>query len=174
MPRSKSFVIALLTVLTSGCNSCASAPVTTAPDPLVSPADDPALGPLSWLSGTWRSEPGAEPRTVEHWLPPDGGTMLGVNRTVTDGRTVFFEYLRIEARGDDLVYLASPLGRDPPTEFRASDRGPTWIAFENPAHDYPQRIEYRREGDRLSMTISGQEDGTPESSTWTMQRVDPD
>lgn len=97
--------------------------------------------------------------------------MLGVNRSVAEGRTVFFEYLRIETSESAVVYLASPLGRDPPTRFVSVASGPGWIAFENAEHDYPQRIEYRRDGDELTMTICGQEDGQPKSASWTLHRV---
>lgn len=135
--------------------------------------DRPVLGSLAWLSGTWVSEDATGPRTIEHWLVPDGGSMLGVNRSVVDGRTVFFEYLRIEAEEDGIVYLASPRGRDPPTRFTATESGPQWIAFENPEHDFPQRIEYRREDARLTMTISGIEQGQRRTSSWSLVRASP-
>ena len=59
--------------------------------------------------------------------------MLGVNRTVVDGRIVAFEYLRIEASGDGgATLLASPGGRHPPTSFRLVTRAADRATFENP------------------------------------------
>jgi hypothetical protein len=139
--------------------------VSTTIDP-----DDP-LASLAWLAGTWVSDDPEGPSTVEHWLAPAGGSMLGVGRTVHDGRTVAFELLRIEAAPEGVAYLASPQGKDPPTRFTAADSGQGFIAFENPEHDFPQRIEYRREGDRLKMRISGVVGGAAKAHAWSMRRA---
>jgi len=116
----------------------------------VSGSDGPELG---WLAGHWcgRSD-GA--RIEEFWLPPVGGVMPGVGRTTVDGRTVSFEFFRIEGSGPDLGYLAQPGGREA-TRFRLTEAGPNHLRFENPEHDFPTRVEYRREGDRLSAAIAG-------------------
>jgi hypothetical protein len=160
---------ATVLLLTLGC-AAHPAPAPVAP-PIAAPVPDDPLGSLAWLAGTWESDDPTGPRTVEHWLAPDGGTMLGVNRTAKDGRTVFFEYLRIEAGAHGPAYLASPAGRAPPIPFAAAASGPSWIAFENSEHDFPQRIEYRREGDRLQMRVSGLQDGAPRASEWSMRRI---
>lgn len=165
--------------LVSGCASRRAAPSSTAapappqapPTPEAPAATDP-LAALSWLAGTWVSEAAAGPRTIEHWLAPDGGMMLGVNRTVEHGRAVFFEYLRIVSDDAGVAYLASPLGRDPPTRFDLVEPSDRSVTFGNPTHDFPQRIEYAREGDQLTMTISGEEGGAARSERWTMRRAD--
>ena len=59
-------------------------------------------------------------------------------------------------------YVAQPGGR-PPTSFRQAAIGEGWIRFENPAHDFPQRVEYRREGNTLLAEISGPGDGGQET-----------
>src|SRR6202012_23245 len=51
---------------------------------------------LSWLSGCWNSE-ASEPGSGEQWLPLAGGTLLGVSRTVKQGKTVAFEFMQIRA-----------------------------------------------------------------------------
>ena len=49
---------------------------------------------LRWLAGCW-SQDGREAGSVEQWTAPAGGTMLGMSRTVSGGKTVAFEHLRI-------------------------------------------------------------------------------
>lgn len=100
---------------------------------------------LGWLAGKWHIEDHG--RVIdEQWTTAAGGMMLGVSRTVKDGKTESFEFLRILERPDGLVYIAQPEGR-PPTEFRlASSEGGEWV-FENPEHRFPRRIRYKRVGE---------------------------
>jgi hypothetical protein len=46
-------------------------------------------------------------------------------------------------------------GGQPPTHFARTDGGEHWVRFENPEHDFPLRIEYRRDGDRLYTEVAG-------------------
>lgn len=141
----------------------AAAMLSGAPPP--SPAD--AAGPLaalSWMVGGWATDE-AGSFTEEHWLAPRGGTMLGVHRDVKGGRTVGFEFLRIEARPEGLVYLASPGGR-PPTSFRATQVTADRVVFENKAHDFPQRILYWRSPGALHARIEGLDGGKEAAIEW--------
>jgi hypothetical protein len=56
---------------------------------------------------------------------------------------------------DDLSFLAQPRGAEGATAFRLVRSAPGEAVFENPAHDFPQRIIYRRTGDRLTGRIEG-------------------
>lgn len=95
---------------------------------------------LAWLAGAWLAA-GETSSTEERWSPPGGGAMLGVSRTVKNGRMVGFEYLRIVERDGGLVYVAQP-GGNPPTEFVLTGLGAQRAVFDNPRHDSPQRIVY--------------------------------
>jgi hypothetical protein len=77
-----------------------------------------------------------------------------MSRTVSGGRMLSFEFVRIMEIEGALTYVAQPDG-DPPTNFPRTDGGDDWIRFENKEHDYPQRIEYRREGEGLRAEIGG-------------------
>jgi hypothetical protein len=105
------------------------------------------LGSLEWLSGSWSME---RQGTVieEQWTAPRGGMMLGVSRTVklSPEKTLAFEFLRIEQRGDSLVYVAQP-GGHPPTEFKLESASENQFVFTNLQHDFPKRIRYTRNSD---------------------------
>lgn len=104
-----------------------------------------SLAGLEWLSGAWKME--ASGRLIEEqWTTPAGGSMLGVSRTIKNGKMVEFEFLRIEEREGTLVYIAQP-GGVPPTEFRLISATPNEWVFANLQHDFPQRIRYRRNPD---------------------------
>lgn len=106
---------------------------------------------FSWLAGAWCFETAGR-IGEETWLPERGGLMVGVSRTTPRERAASFEFLRIEGVAGVPNYVAQPGGR-PPTSFRLTEHGPTFARFENPAHDFPQFIEYRRDGNALEAMI---------------------
>ena len=68
----------------------------------------------------------------EHWTAPKGNSMIGIHRDVGKGRTLLFEFLRIEQQGDQIVYLSMPNGRSPATPFPLKEVSGTRVVFENP------------------------------------------
>ena len=116
-------------------------------------ADSPATDGLDWLAGHWCMESGGE-LIDEHWLPSRGDVMLGVGRTVKGGKTISFEFLRIERVAGSTNYIAQPQG-GAPTVFRMTASGADWARFENPKHDFPKRVEYRRTPQGLHAEIAG-------------------
>jgi len=108
---------------------------------------------LDWLAGKWcGTDSGSQ--VDEVWLPSAGGQLLGMSRTVRDAKVASFEYMRIVFDGKGASFQAQPNGA-PPTVFSQAARGEGWIRFENPAHDFPNRIEYRRDGGQLHASIAG-------------------
>jgi hypothetical protein len=128
------------------------------------PAPAPAaIGDLAWLGGAWVGTRGAQGATSieERWSPPLGGAMLAVSRTVSRGQMSAFEYLRIVERDGGLVYVAQP-GGAAPTEFLLTELTTTRAVFDNPRHDYPQRIVYELSAEGvLSATIGFAKGGAP-------------
>ena len=127
------------------------------------------LDDLSWLAGSWMERKGATD-TEEHWLPPKGGLMMAMNRTVRDGKAVSFEMLRIEMRGDRPVYLSMPNGRAA-VEFASVEQAPTRIVFEDAGRDFPRRILYWRDGEALMARIEGTINGEARSREWRFERM---
>lgn len=117
------------------------------------PAEDSASRAFSWLSGHWCSQSEAQ-LIEEYWLPPEGNLALGVGRTVKAGKTVTFEFMRIETRDGVTNYLALHDG-EPAVAFRLTASGAGWARFENPQHDFPKRVEYRRTSSGLHAEIAG-------------------
>ena len=124
------------------------------------PAPAGPLAPLAFFEGAWRSE--ADGTTVEeHWNAPRAGSMLGTGRVIVGERTVFFEFLRVEATGAGIAYTAVPRG-GAATSFRLESASGTEAVFVNPDHDFPSRIVYRRAADGALVTrVEGVEQGRP-------------
>jgi dipeptidyl aminopeptidase/acylaminoacyl peptidase len=108
----------------------------------------------SWLAGCWELR--APNRvTLEMWMPPLGDLMLGASRTTVGVATSEFEQLRLKAEGDRLVYTSNPSGQRE-ASFPSTAISDTLLVFENPAHDFPTRIIYRRRGaDSIIARIEG-------------------
>ena len=119
--------------------------------------ENPTLADLSWISGDWQTAPGARRQIEEHWTTVAGGSMMGMSRTVAGDKTVEFEYLRIEQRAEGIFYVAHPQARCPGTDFKLTSASATEAIFENPQHDFPKRIIYRKTDDGLTASIDAGE-----------------
>jgi hypothetical protein len=81
-----------------------------------------------------------------------------------------FEFMRIENRKEGILFIAQP-GGEQPTAFRLAAHDAKTLVFSNPAHDFPQRIEYQRTGpDTLEATV-GMIDGKGQELTFRYVRV---
>lgn len=128
------------------------------------------LSALQWLAGCWTQD-GRDAGSVEQWTAPAGGTMLGMNRIVSGGRTVAFEYMRIEVDEDNLIeFIALPSGQET-ARFKMVSMKEHEIVFENPEHDFPTRIIYKHlSDDSLLGRIEGIDRGTPRTVEFPMTR----
>lgn len=86
-------------------------------------------------------------------------TLLGVSRTVKRGKTVAHEFMQIrETSPGQIAFIALPPGQSEASFLLVRLSGQEAV-FENPQHDFPQRVIYRREGDLLTGRIEGSEGG---------------
>jgi hypothetical protein len=126
-----------------------------APDAAESGSAGQGVERLAWLAGCWQGEAGEE-----CWLAPRDGSMLAMNRgPARADKAPAFELLRVVEADEGLVLLAQPGGRSPATPFGATEVGDSQVIFANPAHDFPQRITYRRDGATLRARVEAQQDG---------------
>jgi hypothetical protein len=117
-------------------------------------AQSATLARAGWLAGCWELR-ASNRVTLEMWMPPLGDLMLGASRTTVGTATSEFEQLRLKAEGDRLVYTSIPSGQRE-ASFPSITLSDTLLVFENTAHDFPQRIIYRRRGtDSIVARIEG-------------------
>ena len=122
----------------------------------------------SWMAGRW-VETNGDRWTEEHWTHMRGGIMIGAGRSGKGDALSSWEATRIERGADGvLTFWGSPEGATP-TPFRMVSSTATEIVFANPAHDYPQRIRYWREGKRLKAEISLADGSQP--MRWTYRPI---
>src|SRR5262245_47362635 len=112
---------------------------------------------VGWLSGCWAFTRNGR-HVIEQWTPPEGGTLVGLSRTVVNARTIEYEFLLIRSGANGLEYVAKPSGQAEAI-FTATRVTGTEAVFENPAHDFPKKILYTRNGDVLTAAIEGPMNG---------------
>jgi uncharacterized protein DUF6265 len=118
---------------------------------------DPTLKDLGWIAGSWEGKVGRFD-AEEHWTKPAGGTMIGMGRVLSGDRTVVFEYLRVLEKKGGIVYVAQPKG-SMPVEFKLTKCDADSVTFENPEHDNPKLIYYKKTKDGISARTEGDEGG---------------
>jgi hypothetical protein len=124
---------------------------------------------LSWMAGSWIAEKdGATVR--ETWLPPLGGVMAGAGQTNRPGRKPFVEHMKITADPAGATFTAVLPGQ-PPTPFVLKPGPDGEAVFENLAHDYPQRVIYRRCGVDLCAAVEGAVKGALRREEWRYTRI---
>jgi len=127
------------------------------------------INALAFLTGSW-AEKTERSETQEVWTAPRSDGMAAANTSLRGGKSGF-EFLRIVKRDDKIIYLASPGGRQPPTEFPMKELKDNRVVFENPTHDFPTRIIYQRDGDNLLARIEGSIGGKERAMEWRFKRA---
>ena len=126
---------------------------------------------FSWMVGTW-SETKDGTTTREMWMPPLDGAMSGVTQTNAGGKLVSIEVASITTEPAGVTFTARPQCQ-PPTAFVLKSGKSGEAVFENPAHDFPQRVIYRRCGQDLCARIEGTMDGKAQAMDWRYKPLKP-
>ncbi len=149
------------------------------PSPLAPQAPDtlfaPSLHDLAFMAGSWNGtfQAGTKGGVIEErYTTPSDNLILGTTRFLLDGRAVDFELTTLRAGEDGVVTLLPyPSGQRSEDGFRLTMVVRTGesvqAVFEAPEHDFPKRVIYRSEGDRLLARIDGGE-GSDQAQTWEM------
>lgn len=132
-------------------------------------SDCASLSAARWLLGDWVA--GGE-KSVYHesWaeLGPQTFEGTGSEHAMLDGKAIGTESLRLVEMTGRVFYIAKVAHNELPVAFRLTECGADRLVFENPAHDFPRRLEYRLE---TSGTLAvGVSDGRDKGFTLIFER----
>ncbi len=124
-----------------------------------------ALDKVSWLTGCWGGEMKSGSKYEECWTSPSASFMQGSGRMSKGEKILMREHLTIEVEGEEVVmyvlnYGAKLKAEQEPTPFKLTKSSKTELVFENPKHDYPQRIIYKKDANGDIMAFIEMLDGT--------------
>jgi hypothetical protein len=101
------------------------------------------LSQASWLLGTWKRETPSS-ITYERWHRVNErifeGKLWRISKTTLD--TLFTESILLVDIGGDVFYMPKVQENIYPIPFKLISSTRTKLVFENPTHDFPQRITY--------------------------------
>src|SRR5689334_2096663 len=116
---------------------------------------------MKWLVGTWKINT-PQGQVVERWKQINDSTLNGKSFFVkTSSDSVLQETLELTLRKGQWTYTSTVQGQNnnQAVGFKIIfTRGSEFVS-ENPSHDFPQRIAYRRVKDKLFASIEGRKNG---------------
>lgn len=110
---------------------------------------------LDFLIGTWKVE---NKESFEVWEKDSGGELTGSMYKIKDGQKIVTETLRIKTVDGKVRYLAALPDQNEgrPVSFTLTGSADGEYTFENPEHDFPKKIVYKRlSANELFVRVSG-------------------
>jgi hypothetical protein len=126
----------------------------------------------NWLLGKWDAKT-ADGTLSESWEQVNDSTFQGKSFFIKGKDTLHFESIILEQKGEHLFYNATVKGQNEnkSVPFKLTTKTDKQLVFENPKHDYPQKITYTLiSKDSLVASISGVQLGEPSSEKFGMKK----
>ena len=131
------------------------------------------LSKTNWLIGTWQKQ-SANGILTESWQQLDDSTFVGRSFFVSNDDTVSSEFIRLEQRNGKLYYIPTVADQNEgkPIVFTQTSITDSSATFENPEHDFPQKIHYQfQKPDSLIAEVSAMVEGKIKLLTFRMERL---
>ena len=127
----------------------------------------------NWLLGNWENV-SKDGKLSENWIKTNDSTFQAQSLFIKEKDTLHFESINLQQKGEELTYSATVKGQnnDEPVAFKLTKATEKEMTFENPKHDYPQKISYTLvTPDNLVAKISGIQQGKPSSESFSMKKT---
>lgn len=123
---------------------------------------------LEWLVGTWsRTQMNPGKSGHERWEKVSENELRGWGVSFNGPDTSYVEKLRIYIENGNTYYVADVPENSQPVPFKITVVSEVGFVCENPSHDFPKRIEYKRKEAGMTAVISG--DGRSMSFSFAKQ-----
>ncbi len=121
---------------------------------LMAQSNQEEMKKLLWIVDSWRSVKDEEV-SAEKWIKINDSLFEGESTTTVKNEVVFREKLKIENTPGGIFYTADVPHNPGPVRFKLITVNDTMAVFENPEHDFPQKITYINETGNLHAFIEG-------------------
>ena len=128
---------------------------------------------FEWLTGTWiiRTPNGS---IIEKWRIANDSTLSGQSFFVKNAKdSILQESVDIAWRDGNWYYIPTVVSQNNslPVRFKIIHLNRQEFISENPVHDFPQRIAYRRMKDLLLASIEGRKNGKYAKQNFDFERI---
>lgn len=126
-----------------------------------------------WLLGNWENK-SDDGDLLENWKKVNDSLYEGESYFIKGKDTLHFEKIQMKQKGEALFYITTIKGQnnDKPVTFIHNDTIEKQLVFENPKHDFPQKIAYSKiTKDSIIIQISGIQQGKPSSERFSMKKT---
>lgn len=130
------------------------------------------LGKMSWLLGNWEKKM-PEGTLSETWIKENDSTFSAKSYFIKEEDTLHNETILLTQKNDIITYSAKILGEnnDKFVDFKLTSTNEKDCVFENPSHDYPQKIVYKKvNSTNFVTTISGIQQGKQFIDSYPMKK----
>jgi hypothetical protein len=129
------------------------------------------LKKMEWIIGSWEQKL-PDGVITETWKKENDSTYSGKSFFIVKEKdTTHLESIVLTQKGEDLLYIPTVSGQNnnEPVRFTLTSEVENTFSFENPAHDYPQKITYKKISDtNILATISGKQQGKVSEESYPM------
>ncbi|MDD3876530.1 MAG: DUF6265 family protein [Bacteroidales bacterium] len=133
--------------------------------------ENPDINKMVWLMGTWVIEK-PQGNIYETWVRISDSEFSGKNYMVNGNDTILFETLQVIKNEAGIFYIPTVPDQNDglPVTFSLLEMTDSSFVFENPSHDFPQRIAYTRiSADELKAEVLGVQNGQELKLTFEMR-----
>ncbi len=168
------FILAATCITIAALSACTDAPDDANQNTTnTQPKASSQLAPLYWLVGIWHQ---TTPNGViyETWAKNSDGTLSGKSGFITPEKTTIDETITIAPNGNEVYYTPTVKSQNKgkAIPFKMTIAHNDIFVFENPDHDFPQKITYARlSDDTIIASISGTVMGKQHSEDFEFIRM---
>lgn len=134
---------------------------------------DAELNKIAWLSGTWQ-DASSGGISQEIWKKTDEQTLGGFSYFLVGKDTASSETMKITKKDQHLIYTATVKDQNngQPVEFTMTSNDSSQLVFENPMHDFPKKIVYKKiTNDSVMIQLEGVVDSSHEVQEYPLKRM---
>lgn len=132
---------------------------------------DNILKSLHWLAGQWE---GIQNSGVYHeeWELTYEDELKGRAYLIKKGEIINNEILIIHSDGGNVYYTADVSHNPKPVSFKLTYSGNNKFVFENPGHDFPQKITYVNNCDEtLTATVEAVDNEKSRKTVYNLKKI---
>lgn len=130
------------------------------------------IAKADWLIGSWENK-SPYGNLSENWQKENDSVYKGQSFFIKGNDTIHSEAIILSEINGQVKYSPQVEGQNDnkPVDFKMTSATVSHLVFENPAHDFPQKITYTKiTNDSLVAEISGKQQGKPVSEKYPMKR----